>query len=169
MVINLDMELFKSKFYISLYQDMSLNSSVCYSCHKSIKKGKVPKFCHINMTKFPEIPECISILNPIELRLISPRLPFMHYRSLTYRGQKGMAGSVFNVPIDVNSMVSSLPRKFSNTSKIQLRLKRKINDAQHYMFGEVRPQLVIDALNYLINMPLYKKYKLRLPCYGLPF
>lgn len=157
----LDLAKIRDKFDSQDYEKIDLDSVVCRVCYNSLKSGKVPKFCHINFLPFTPIPQVISALNPIELRLISPRIAFMQYRSLTGKGQKGIIGSIFNVPMDVNSMVRSLPRKFDDCFIVQLRLKRKLQHPHDYMHGEVRPKLVFRALQYLLKTPLYEKYNIR--------
>ena len=50
---------------------------------------------------FPVKPQRLN-LTPLEERLISPRMPFMHLRELPRGGQLSIDGNVVSVPADVN-------------------------------------------------------------------
>ena len=53
--------------------------------------------------------QCLN-LTPLEERLISPCIPFVQIRELPRGGQLSIHGNFVNVPADVNSTVSTLPR-----------------------------------------------------------
>ena len=65
------------------------------------------QICLANGLDFPEIPDCLKGLTPIEERLIMPKLPFMTIRPLGYQGQSLLKGAVVNIPISVNNIVGS--------------------------------------------------------------
>ena len=67
-------------------------------------------------------PQCLN-LTPLEERLISPRIPFMLVRELPRGGQLYIHGNVVNVPADVNSTVSTLPRSIDESQTIPIKLK----------------------------------------------
>ena len=50
---------------------------VCNTCHKILKTGKVPAQSWANGLKLDVIPPDLADLRPLELRLISQRIPFM--------------------------------------------------------------------------------------------
>ncbi len=62
-------------------------------------------------------------LTPLEKRPISPRIPFMQVCKLPRGGQLSIHGNVVNVPADVNSTVSVLPRPINESQTIPIKLK----------------------------------------------
>ena len=70
---------------------------------------------------FPEKPDVLKDLTPLEERLISPRIPFMQVRELPSGGQLSIHGNVVNVPADVNSTVSVLPRPINESQTIPIK------------------------------------------------
>ena len=50
---------------------------ICGTCHSNLKAGKVPTCAKANKMTFPEKPDVLKDLTPLEERLISPRIPFM--------------------------------------------------------------------------------------------
>ena len=58
---------------------------------------------------FPVKPECLN-LTPLEERLISPCIPVVQIRELPRGGQLSNHGYVVNVPVDVNSVITTLAR-----------------------------------------------------------
>ena len=90
--------------------------------------------------------------------MVSPRIPFMQIRSLGVDRQSGLKGNVVNVPIEVSSAVSVLPRSFSDVQTVQLKLVRKMVHKGPYIFETVRPQMVYDAAKLLVRKPLYVEH-----------
>ncbi|GFT83702.1 uncharacterized protein TNCV_2826201 [Trichonephila clavipes] len=80
---------------------------LCSTCSKSIDANKIPTLSRSNGFRYPPKPSGLPLLDPISIRLISPRLPFMPIRRLRYEGNYGIVGQVINVPVDVNNMVQS--------------------------------------------------------------
>jgi hypothetical protein len=74
--------------------------------------------------------------------------------------QLGLKGSVVNIPIEINDILQELPRNFDNMATIQIKLKRHVLHSTDYMFETIRPAVVCEALNFLVNTPLYKKYNI---------
>jgi hypothetical protein len=100
---------------------------------------------------FPEKPDVLKNLTPLEERLISPRIPFMQVRELPSGGQLSIHGNVVNVPADVNSTVSVLPRPINESETIPIKLKRRLSYKHHYQFQNVRPSKVLEAARYLVE------------------
>ena len=86
------------------------NYNFCATCKNAIVKKNVPKICLANGLDFPEIPDCLKDLTPIEERLIMPRLSFITIRPLGFQGQNSLKGAVVNIPISINNIVTSLPK-----------------------------------------------------------
>ncbi|CAB4039633.1 Hypothetical predicted protein, partial [Paramuricea clavata] len=124
---------------------------ICGTCHSNLKVGKVPSCAKANKMTFPEKPEVLKNLTPLEERLISPRIPFMQVRELPSGGQLSIHGNVVNVPADVNTTVSVLPRPINESQTIPIKLKRRLGYKHHYQFQNVRPTKVLDAAQYLVR------------------
>ena len=60
---------------------------ICCTCHSNLKSGKLPSCAKANKMTFPEKPDVLKNLTPLEERLISPRIPFMQVRELPSGGQ----------------------------------------------------------------------------------
>jgi hypothetical protein len=106
---------------------------LCVTCKKDIMLNKVPNLCLSNGLAFYEIPDCLKILTELEERLISPRIPFMVIRTLGFCKQFGLKGNLVNVPMNVDTNVSILPRTFSDTHTILLKLMRQMKNKNAFM------------------------------------
>ncbi len=124
---------------------------ICSTCHSNLKAGKLPTCAKANKMTFPEKPDVLKDLTPLEERLISPRIPFMQVRELPRGGQLSIHGNVVNVPADVNSTVSVLPRPINESQTIPIKLKRRLGYKHHYQFQNVRPSKVLEAAQYLVR------------------
>ena len=56
----------------------------------------------------------------------------MQVRELPSGGQLSIHGNVVNVPADVNSTVSGLPRQINESQTIPIKLKRRFGYKHHY-------------------------------------
>ncbi|XP_049514317.1 uncharacterized protein LOC119432693 [Dermacentor silvarum] len=112
-----------------------------------------------NGFNYPEYPTHLPPLDCISERLISPRLPFMQIRRLRNAvGNFGVVGQVVNVPVDVNTMVTSLPRHLHDDHAINVHIKRHVIHKSSYLTGIVKKRTVKAWLRYLHTTPLYKQY-----------
>lgn len=102
---------------------------ICHTCHINLKAGKIPSFAVVNGMGFPEKPPDLNITE-LEERLISPRIPFMQLVEKPRGRQKSLLGNVVNVPPDVNSTVTVLPRTLADSETIQVKFKRKLSFKQ---------------------------------------
>ena len=67
------------------------------------------------------------------------------------RGQLSIHGSVINVPTDVDSTITLLPRPIDKSQSIPIKLKRCLGYKHHYQFQNVRPLKVLEAAQYLVR------------------
>lgn len=104
-----------------------------------------------NGLTLPEIPPELKKLNNLERQLVALRIPFMKVISLPKGGQKGVKGPCINVPSDLNSVTSSLPRPLNDSQMIKVKLKRKLMYKGHQMYEWIDPKNVQEALQYLIK------------------
>ena len=127
------------------------------------EKGKVPKLSTSNGLKSPEVPSSVKRLSDLEERMVAPYINFMQIRplkSFTLNLQLGAKGSVVNIPIEINEMLTVLPKSFDEMTTIHIQLKRKLEHKSNYVFETIRPAKVCEALQYLISTPLYRKYEI---------
>ncbi|CAF4200242.1 unnamed protein product, partial [Adineta steineri] len=129
---------------------------LCATCRKDIISNKIPNLALSNGLAFYEIRDCLKILTELEERLISPRIPFMVIRTLGFSKQFGLKGNLVNVPMNVDTNVSILPRSFSDTYTIQLKLMRQMKNKNAFMYETIRPKVVHTAVKYLVEQELYK-------------
>lgn len=115
-----------------------------------------------NNLGFLEQPECLKSLTDLEERLVSPRIPFMQIKALGVGRQSSLHGSVINVPVDVDTMVQSLPREIDQSYTVELELKRKLEFKHYYKKQIIRPAIVFEAAKYLEKQELFKKYNINL-------
>lgn len=106
--------------------------------------------------QFPEKPLVLKDLLPVEERMISLRISFMKIRQLGRDKQYGLHGNCVNVPIDVDTSVSILPRTVDKIQTIHLQLMRRMTDKSPYASEIIRPYKVFEAAQFWINQPLYK-------------
>ena len=112
---------------------------ICSTCHSNLKAGKLPSCAKVNKMTFPEKPDVLKDLTPLEERLLSPRIPFMQMRELPSGGQLSIRESVVNVPADVDSIITLLPRPIDKSQTIPIKLKQRLGYKHHYQFQNVRP------------------------------
>ena len=135
---------------------------ICKTCHKYAVGGKLNRIALSMGLDFPKVPGEIRSLNDLEERLCSPRIPFITIRPLEWDGQQRIKGSCVNVPTNRNCFTDILPRQFEETETIQLKLMRKMNYNNPYMYDTVSPAKCLKALDYLQNTELFKEADIKL-------
>ena len=71
---------------------------ICKTCHNAFKRGVLPAQAKPNNLDLDNIPVELSDLNPLEVRLISLRIPFMKLVALPCGKQHAIHGPAINVP-----------------------------------------------------------------------
>ena len=66
-----------------------------------------------------------------------------------------MTGTIINVPTDLDRVQTALPRSLDDTMTIAIMLKRKLEYKNAFLSGNVRPSIVMVALNDLCKTKLY--------------
>lgn len=127
----------------------------CKTCISYIQKGNVPKMCLYNGLELPKVHDKISQLNRIEERLLAPRHVFQTLWTMNGgSGQYRTKGGIVNVPVDMDTTVSCIPRALSDSNMIHVKLARRMQYISNYMVGNVRPKLLYDAAQKFVQMPL---------------
>ena len=130
---------------------------ICSTCHRHIKQNKIPPQSKANNMSLGKVPPELAELTPLELRLISLRIPFMRLISLPKGKQKSIHGPAVNIPASLTPINTLLPRLPKQAHLIPLKLKRKLKYKQAYMNNFIRPSKIQNALTYLkAKNSLYK-------------
>ena len=130
---------------------------ICKTCDLRISKGQVPCQALHNNLAIDEIPPELLVLEKLEQILIAQRIMFEKLVVMPKGQQRKIKGAICNVPVECDQTCSILPRPPERSGIIMLKLKRKLQFRGHVYFQAVRPQLLIQALNWLkINNPLYR-------------
>ena len=122
---------------------------VCKTCHNHMLKGNIPPQALTNKMKHPEDSSILKELTDFEARLLAKRILFMKVTTLPRGRQKGIIGSVINVPADVDHTCESLPRTPSSPVIIPVKLKRKLEYKSHIIYQHVRPNWIYEAFKWL--------------------
>ena len=135
---------------------------ICQSCRCYLNKGKVPKLSISNGCGFNNKPDELHLF-PLEERYISPVMAFMLIHQLSSGGQFSIKGSICHVPIEINNIVSTLPRQFNENETIAVKLKRRLCYKNSVFHENIRPHVILKALKYLSeNSTLYKEHKIEI-------
>jgi len=70
--------------------------------------------------------------------------------------QSALHGNVVNVENDLNVCAAVLPRRFNETSTVQVKLMRRMKYTNPYLYETIRPLRVYQAAKYLIDTDVYK-------------
>ena len=124
---------------------------ICKTCNQHLKRGSLPSQAKANGLALCDIPFELCNLKSLELRLICLRVPFMKLVALPTGKQRCIHGPAVNVPSKLDSICNLLPRLPSQTNLIPLKLKRKLRFKGHYMYDNVCPEKVLNALLWLKN------------------
>lgn len=87
----------------------------------------------------------------------------MQIRRLRHaHGQHGIFGQIINIPVDVNIMISNLPRDVDDDYCINVHIKRKKTHKSSYLSGLVNKKTIKTWLEFLIGKPLYRRYNIKI-------
>ncbi|GBM39081.1 ATP-dependent DNA helicase PIF1 [Araneus ventricosus] len=139
-----------------IFPPLADEGQFCTSCMSYIRLGKVPPLAVSNGFKYPEQPNCLAVLNDLEERLVSLRIPFMQIKECSYDRQLGIKGTIVNVPINLDQTVSKLPKNINDTATVHVKLKKRLHYKSDYMYRIINPQKVFKAASYLMKTPLYQ-------------
>lgn len=84
----------------------------------------------------------------------------MQIRPLGFEQQSQLRGNVVNVENDLNITTQVIPRRFEETSTVQVQLMRRMQYRRPYMYETIRPHKVHQAAVYLCGTELYKNVEL---------
>lgn len=96
---------------------------LCRTCDSALSRGNLPVQAKANGLQLDPVPDELSSLNALELRLISLRVPFMKMVALPSGKQRSIQGPAVNVPSKLDSLCTMLPRLPTQSELIALKLK----------------------------------------------
>ena len=103
-----------------------------------------------------EMPSELACLEKLEQILIAQRIVFEKIVVMPKGQQRKIKGAICNVPVECDQTCSVLPRPPERSGIIMVKLKRKLAFRGHVYFQAVRPDILLNALNWLrLNNPLY--------------
>ncbi|GFX74605.1 ATP-dependent DNA helicase [Trichonephila clavipes] len=137
--------------------------ALCNTCLNALNKNNIPIMAVYNGFKYPQFPSHLPPLDILSERLISPRIPFMQIRRLRHvNGQYGILGQIINVPVDVDTMIKSLPRNVDDDYCINVHIKRKQIHKSSYLQGIINKRTIKTWLQFLLATPLYTMYEIKM-------
>jgi hypothetical protein len=84
----------------------------CVTCTATLDRDQIPSLSSSDGFTYPPYPTHLPPLDCISETFVAPRLSFMQIRRLRHQmGGYGIVGQVINVPVEVNNMVTTLPRQ----------------------------------------------------------
>jgi len=89
--------------------------------------------CESNKISFPVKPDVLE-LTSLKERLVAPRICFMQLRELPRGGEVKISRGVVNVPANVNSTITCLPRSLNESYTVPIKLKRRLGPYQQNIF-----------------------------------
>ena len=106
---------FKASKYSKAPEDFTVPNSetkqwICMTCDHNLKRGRLPAQAKANKLELEDIPPELLDLNPLEVRLICLRIPFMKMVALPCGKQRAIHGPTVNVPTDLTPVRTLLPR-----------------------------------------------------------
>ena len=119
------------------------------TCDKDLIKGLVPRQAVCNKLEIYDLPPFLPKLRRLEKVLIAKRLLFKKIAIMPKGQSPKLKGAICNVPLENESVCDTLPRGADSNGIVMLKLKRKLVYRGHVYFEAVRPQVLIDVLNYL--------------------
>ncbi|XP_053406580.1 uncharacterized protein LOC128559306 [Mercenaria mercenaria] len=122
---------------------------ICFICNHHLMKNNIPNQSSLNHLNLDKQPNCLQTLNNLEKHLVSSVIPFMKIVSLPKGSQKGIHGPVVCVPSNISSTVQTLPRQFTDSTIITVKLKRKLEYKGHHLYQQVSVNKIHEALLYL--------------------
>lgn len=122
---------------------------ICRTCNTKVLKGNVPYQAVCNKLCIDGLPPELSLLEKLEQIVIAQRIVFEKIIVMPKGQQRKIKGAICNVPVECDQNCKILPRPPERSGIIMLKLKRKLEFRGHVYFQALRPEVVINALNWL--------------------
>jgi hypothetical protein len=116
----------------------------CVTCTATLDRDQVPSLSSSNGIAYNLYPMHLPPLDYISERLVAPRLPFMQIRRLRHQ----MRGYGI-VPVEVNNMVTTLPRQLDYDYSFNVHLQRNLIHKSTYLQGCIKKVTVKRWLEHI--------------------
>ena len=123
-----------------LYASFNGTYYICKTCDRALSKGIMPLQSVANNLTLHSVPPELFCLSSLEIRLVCLRVAFMTLIALPSGKQRCIHGPAVNIPVNVNKVVTTLPRLPNETELVPLKFKRKLAYKGHYMYDFITPQ-----------------------------
>ena len=134
----------------SLVRSYTGDYYICKTCHKKLKKGKIPCQSVYNKLDIFKLPRQFTDIRRLEQVLVSRRILFKKVTIMPKGNSPKLKGTICNIPIEmVDVNCNSLPRPADSNGLIIVKLKRKVEYRGHVLFEPVRPEFVKQFLYFL--------------------
>lgn len=144
-------------FRICINEEITKDKSVCLTCFRFLNNKKIPPCAIANGNAFPPCPPDIQ-LRKLEWRLLSLRIAFLKIFQASRGKQFKVINNVVNVPANVSTTVTHLPRCQNDLHTLKVQLKRTIGAVHPYMSETIRPSRVMRVAKWLFTHgPLYRE------------
>ena len=117
--------------------------------HVSSKVEARQNTSKINNLDLDAVPDELSELNSIEIRLVSKRIPFMKMVALPRGKQTAIHGPAVNIPTNLDTICKLLPRLPKDSEILPMKLKWRLSYKGHYTYDSVHPERMMMALDWL--------------------
>jgi hypothetical protein len=106
----------------------------CVTCTATVDRDQVTSLSSSNGFAYPLYPMQLPPLDCISEMLVAPKTSIYANQILRHHmGGYGIVGQVINVPVDVNNMVTTLPRKLGDDYSFNVHLKRNLIHKSTYL------------------------------------
>ena len=113
-------------FYFATVSSFDSRQYICHTCHKKLKKQKIPCQAVCNKLQHFEFPNEISHLRKLEKVIISKRLLFKKIVIMPKGQTPKLKGAICNVPLQADNVCHILPRGADSNGIVMVKLKRKL-------------------------------------------
>ncbi|PIA12676.1 hypothetical protein COEREDRAFT_51323 [Coemansia reversa NRRL 1564] len=119
--------------------------------------------CLTNGLHFPSVPPAIECLSRTEERLVAVRHVFQTIRQVHgANGQYSSIGAIVNVPVEIDTTVSMLPRQLNDSNMYQVELACRSRIGRPYLASIIDHSKIMVATRYLVRTPLYQAHGITL-------
>ena len=126
------------------------NYYICTTCDKELQKNSIPCRAVANKLNVAELPKLFQDIRRLERLLVSRRVLFKKVTVMPKGKSLKIKGSICNIPVsEVDVNCNMFPRPADNNGLIIVKLKRKLEYKGHVVFEAVRPDVVIQFLEFL--------------------
>ena len=134
-------------FVIKSYDD---NYYICTTCDKALRNNSVPCQAVANRLNVVELSKSFQDIRRLEKFLVPRRVLFKKVTVMPKGKSLKIKGSICNISVsEVVVTGNMLPRPTDSNCFIIVKLKRKLECKGHVVFEAVRPDIVIQFLEFL--------------------